>query len=267
MKNYTRTLLVASAVFLSSLIAHADVWEDFDSLNNWNAYSAEEGALTPTVVSDAGEKYLKMETEYTATTGLDRIGRIVTKVTYDDLNFATSAEPVSLAFEDVSLVNTGRPGYLFIGLTTDGGSANLYNRTNSIYFQQVGDDEAYLVLRDGGTGGSGTQALWSTNDSSKLSYDYSTISLVLTDTTWALGLYDASGSELLNESGSMTVSSSNWADGVYMSMTWQQSSNGSATSMFTMDSISLIPEPSGASLWMGVGCMFVIGMSGIRRRA
>lgn len=267
MKNYTRALLFTSAVSLSSLMAHATVWEDFDSLNNWNVYNTEEGSLIPIVMNDGGESYLKMETEYTATTGLDRIGRIVTKITYDDLNFATSAEPVSLAFEDVSFVNTGRPGYLFLGLTTDAGSANLYNRTNSIYFQQVGDDEAYLMLRDGGTGGAGTQTLWSTNDGSTLSYDYSTISLVLTDTTWALGLYDASGSELLNESGSMTVSSSNWADGVYMSMTWQQSSNGSATSTFTMDSISLIPEPSGASLWMGVGCMFVIGMSGLRRRA
>ncbi|AHF94933.1 hypothetical protein OPIT5_30070 [Opitutaceae bacterium TAV5] len=259
MKHALPSLAAALACLVVAPFATAAFTEDFSGLDAWVTYKAGAGALD----AEVAEGSLKLATETAIVNPAEtRTVRAITKAASSDLNPFTGSEPVDIVFNDLAIQSAGATTTFLLGITPDNANANIYGRSNSLYFAQNGTANAQLVLRDGGA----ATTVWSTTTASELSLSYSSIAISLTATTWSLALYDQTGTALVNTSGLLTTpANAGWQSALYMSLTLNQSSGTAGTAATTLllggINASQIPEPATIAALLGAiaaGCVALL---------
>ncbi|MDP0496555.1 MAG: PEP-CTERM sorting domain-containing protein [Verrucomicrobiota bacterium JB024] len=171
-------------------------------------------------------------------------------------NFISSGKTIT--FSDVSFAQGLGTSYNAAFGITNAADADLIRAssiTDAVYFMFSRPDQAlYLIQRTDSV--NTTLATFDTNG-----YDYTSLELSITSTTWAVS-GTASDSSTISASGNLatTITSSNWGDEFYVTMTSQETSQDStriATLSASSVSVSSIPEAS--TIWllaaMGAGIL------------
>ncbi|MFH1496879.1 MAG: hypothetical protein ABII82_03540, partial [Verrucomicrobiota bacterium] len=214
----------------ATLPASSAFTEDFMTLRSWNAYKSGAGAVDPSVGG------LELATNPITTQGVIRTVRVVTKSAYSAARLLQGEEIVCLNLHDLAILSSGATTSFQLGFTPDSTNANIYTRANAFYFAQNGVAGASLTLRNNGS----SATLWSSADASLLGVHYSRASFWLGRTTWALVLYDAAGTALVNEAGKLPVMlGSGWANGVHAHFTMNQSGNNGGYTTLLVDSLDI----------------------------
>lgn len=250
MKLPTRLALAFLALGLINAPAAVIFSDDFNTnLDDWTG----NGTTGATQTIQSGDARLFFPTSGGGT----RRSQITTDMAYTGFNFTTPDNDVTLTLTDIAVnqLSAGAVSIWRFGFTPDSNvtTTNLQTRDDSIYFQQVSDTTANLILRDGGS-----STTLATIGGTNVSFNYESIELNLTNTSWSLTLDPVSESPF-NTFGTF-ASAPTWVGGLYSQLQIQAGSAGGQSSyeaLFNSYEVTAIPEPSTAML-VGLPLLFAL---------
>jgi len=206
---------------------------------------------------------------------------IATRVTlYSATSFSDSLDFVSaglaLTFDDVRLgfASTGNTNNGRFGLSSTATGA-LGSTANAIYFQ-INRADSTLSLVQSVNGTLTTLNTWDNTSLGSAYNNYTSLTLTLTATTWAVSgtaqRTDGSKTTTFSGSGSLGVTwtSQTWGEDTFIGLEANQTNAGDSArrsttlNVGTITATSAIPEPHTAALGAGAACLLLAGW--LRRR-